>query len=433
MWPFRRQDAAPPNTKSASFLLGVPVGRGLPANANYTLLAKEGYSQNCVAFACVNRIASAISSVEPQLYKRTGAKLDKIEKHPLLDLMESQNPAQSGKEFLQQLVTHRLTGGNAFVYGVGMEANLKEVRELYLLHPAHMTVKPGKRVFPEKYEYKPSGEVITYPVDPLTGKSAVLHLKSVNPLDPWVGLSPMLAAAYAIDIHNEGQQWNRRLLENDARPSGALVMKGQDGNPATLTDDQYARLKTDIDQQYSGSQNAGRPMLLEGGLEWQEMSLSAKDMDFLEAKNSAANDIGLVFGVPPQLLGIPGAQTFANYEQANLSFWTDTVLPQLSLILEGFNRWLTPIYGDDLFLWYDENAIDALEPLRKAKFDRMNTTGFYSVNEKRRATNADDIEGGDVVLVPSTSIPLDLAGMSLSEPGSPAGQPPAEDDEEEEA
>ena len=427
---FRRTDAAPvTHTKAASFLLGMPAGRHLNATGvGYELLAREGYAENCVAFACVNKIAAAISSVEPQLYRKTGSKLDKLEDHPLLALMESPNAAQIGKEFLQALVAHRLTGGNAYVLGAGMDPNRRgsqDVKELHLLAPGRMTVFPGKSIFPDRYEYKPDSEAVTYRVDPLTGRSQVLHLKSFNPLNPWVGMSPMLAAAYAVDIHNAGQRWNKRLLDNDARPSGALVVKDAEGKPATLTDEQYSRLKADIDSQYSGASNAGRPMLLEGGLEWQQMSQTAKDMDFLNSKNSAATDIGLAFGVPPQLLGIPGSATFANYEQANLSFWTDTVIPLLSLVLEGFNRWLTPLYGDDLYLWYDENAIDALEPLRRAKFDRMNAAGFYTINEKRRATNADDIDGGDTVFVPSASVPLDLAGsIDLAEPGSEADPEP---------
>ena len=123
-----------------------------------------------------------------------------------------------------------------------------------------------------------------------------------------------------------------------------------------------------IDEQFSGAGNAGRPMLLEGGLDWKEMSLNPKDMEFLEGKHSAARDIALAFGVPPQLLGIPGDNTYSNYERgqarlldghrpaaARLDRWT------------RFNRWLTPLYGDDLFLWYDEEMIPALEPLRQAE------------------------------------------------------------------
>lgn len=120
------------------------------------------------------------------------------------------------------------------------------------------------------------------------------------------------------------------------------------------------------------------------------ISMNAKDMDFLKAKDSSARDIGLVFGVPSQLLQIPGDSTFANYEQATLSFWCDTILPLYALFLEGFNRWLTPLFGDDLFLWYDEESIPALEPRRKEKFARIQAAEWMTIDEKRRAGGQDD-------------------------------------------
>ena len=176
-----------------------------------------------------------------------------------------------------------------------------------------------------------------------------------------------------------------------------------------------------LDEEYSGAGNNGKPLLLEGGLEWQEMSLNPKDMDFLDGKHSAAREIALAFGVPPMLLGIPGDATYSNMFEARLALWTDTVLPILQLIIGGLNRWLTPHYGEGLYLWYDEEMIPALEPLRKAKSDRINAAAYMTVNEKRRAMGLDDADGGDVIFVPATNVPLDLAGqINLPEPGSPA-------------
>ena len=433
---FRRKDAAPPQRKAASFFMALGAGRCGLSGAGYDKLAQEGYAECVVAFQCINKVAAAIASVEPQLYRRgRGGKLSKVESHPLLDLMERPNAAQSGTEFMRHLVSYHQLSGNAYVLGNGLEGAFREKRpgELQLLNPGKVRVTPGPGFFAEAYEYRPdASRVITYPVDRISGRSAVLQLKTFNPLSPWYGLPPVLAAALGVDIHTGGQNWNKRLLDNGARPSGALIVKGGDGGQTELSDEQYARIKEMIDAQFSGQANAGRPLLLEGGLEWQEMSLNPKDMDFLEGKHSAARDIALAFGVPPQLVGIPGDSTYANYEQASLSFWTETVLPQLVLILEGFNRWLTPLYGDDLYLWFDEEMIPALEPRRNQKATRINASGYMTINEKRRAMGLDDVEGGDVVLVQSSTIPLDLAGqMDLPEPGSPADKPQEEIDDEE--
>jgi HK97 family phage portal protein len=398
-WPFARKgNALTHQLKSASFLFGTPsYTSAFSSNAGYRQFALEGYVTNGIVNACVNKIASAIASIEPQLYQRSkGGKLKKIDSHPLLDLLANPNPSQSGKEFIRYLVSYYLTGGNAYIYGNGLDAgSTKPPTELQLLNPGAVEIKGGKGLFPLQYEYKPSpDQKVVYSVDPITGKSAVMQFKTFNPLNAWYGISPMVAAAYGIDIHNSGQSWNTRLLKNDARPSGALTVKGADGKPATLTEDQYIRLKEEIDTQYTGTNNAGRPMLLEGGLEWQQLSMNPTDLDFLKGKDSAARDIGLVFGVPSQLLQIPGDSTFANYEQATLSFWTDTVIPMECVFLEGLNRWLTPLYGPDLFLWYDEDSIIALEPRRKEKFDRLNASQFMTLDEKRVAMGEDELPNG---------------------------------------
>ena len=153
----------------------------------------------------------------------------------------------------------------------------------------------------------------------------ILHLTLLHPLDDHYGLAPLEAAAVAVDTHNAAAGWNKALLDNAARPSGALVFSGAEG--AVLSDDQFERLKRELADEYQGARNAGRPLLLEGGLDWKPMSLSPKDMDFMEAKHTAAREIALAFGVPPQLLGIPGDNTYSNYQEANRVFFRASVLP----------------------------------------------------------------------------------------------------------
>lgn len=411
-------------TKSASFFLAGTSLNSMLVNSNYNALAGEGYAANAVAYACINKIANACASVELKLSRKTkDGKREPVTDHPLLDLLDRPNPTQSGDEFFRHMTAYYLLSGNMYLLGTNSDAKRPPL-ELVLLNPGNVKVVPGDSIFPKAYEYRTTAKTTSYPVDQISGRSQVMHLKTFNPIDPWVGLSPLVAAAYDIDIHNGSKRWNKRLLDNDARPSGALVVSDADGKPATLTVEQYTRLKEQIEQNFSGASNAGKPMLLEGGLDWKEMSLNARDMDFTEGKNSAARDIGLAYGVPPQLLGIKGDSTFANMEQATLGFWNDTVLPLLKLEIEALNRWLVPMYGPGLQLWYDEDEISALEPLRRAKAERINNSGYMTVNEKRRAMGFEDVQGGDVVFVPSSNIPLDLAGsMDLPEPGSAATQP----------
>ena len=108
---------------------------------------------------------------------------------------------------------------------------------------------------------------------------------------------------------------------------------------------QFARLKEEIEKNYQGATNAGRPLLLEGGLDWKPLSLTPKDMDFVEAKNAAARDIALAFGVPPLLLGLAGDNTHANYAEANRAFYRQTVIPLVRRTSEAIVQWLQPAYG----------------------------------------------------------------------------------------
>lgn len=430
---FRRKTTAPEARKStAYFWSAIGGGKGGLSGAEYDRIAAEGY-QCIVAFACINMIATAAASVEWQLYLRTRGKLAKVESHPLLDLIESPNPAQSGTEFRQWLISYHRLAGNAYVLrdGLGGAVRYQEPRELTLLNPGKVKIEPGPAHFPLRYEYKPDpNRTLAYPVDQVTGKSAVLHLKTFNPLNSWYGLPPLSAAALPVDIHTGGQQWNNKLIENGARPSGALVVQGTDGKPGTLNEEQRASLEIMLERRFSGSYNAGRPIVLEGGLDWKEMGINPKDMEFLEGKHSAARDIALAFGVPPMLLGIPGDNTYSNMQEAKVALWTDTLIPLICGVLESFNRWLTPAFGKDLYLWYDPETIDALEPVRKAKADRINTMDYLTPNEKRRAMGYDDFAEGktpaDDILVDSGKIPLSLAGdMGLAEPD-------AEEDDEDE-
>ena len=164
------------------------------------------------------------------------------------------------------------------------------------------------------------------------GRTAVIHIKALHPLDDHYGAGCLGAAAGAIAAHNAAAKWNAALLDNAARPSGALVHDpGDKGMP--LSAEQVDRLREELAESFAGGANAGRPLLLEGGLKWQALSLSPADMDFLELKHSAAREIAMAFGVPPMLLGLPGDATYANYREANRALWRLTVLPLCAKIL----------------------------------------------------------------------------------------------------
>jgi hypothetical protein len=140
-----------------------------------------------------------------------------------------------------------------------------------------------------------------------------------------------------------------------------------------------------LESGFQGAGNAGRPLLLEGGLDWKSMSMSPKDLDFMEAKHGAAREIALALGVPPMLLGIPGDNTFSNYQEANRTFWRQKVLPLVQRTADAFSEWLTSNASGELRFAADLDDIAALNDERDALWARLEKTSFLSNDEKREA------------------------------------------------
>ena len=373
-------------------------GRARWTPRDYAALAREGYQSNAIVFRAVRLIAEAIGSLSFVLYDGAA----ELTVHPLLDLLAHPNPRQDGASLLEGLSAHLLLSGNGYLEAVGVDGEGQtNVRELYALRPDRMKVVSGPDGWPQAYEYTVNGVTVRF--DQASGSSLgvthdvppILQLTLFNPLDDYYGLSPLEAAAVAVDTHNAAARWNKALLDNAARPSGALVYDGPEG--AIMADAQFERLKKELGEQYQGPANAGRPLLLEGGLDWKAMSLSPKDMDFMEAKHSAAREIALAFGVPPMLLAIPGDNTYSNYQEANRVFWRQTVLPLGNRIGAALAHWLAPAFGAGLTLAADTDRIDALAPDRAALWERVTRAPFLTVNEKRTATGYGALEGGDVL------------------------------------
>ncbi len=348
----------------------------------YDMLAEEGYRRNVIAFRCIKEIAQGAASVPWLLYDRQ----QELTEHPLLTLLTKPNPAQGQASWLEILYSDLMIAGNAYIEAVGEPGQWP--RELWVLRPDRMTVVPGRYGLPEAYEYRVNSQVYRWAADVANGNSPILHLKNFHPLDDWYGLSPMEAAAYAIDQHNEASKWNQALMQNGARPSGALVVQMNKDGDASLSEDQFERLKSQLDEQYSGPTNAGRPMLLEGGLQWVDMMLNPRDLDYLSARNSAAREIALAFGYPPMLLGIPGDNTYNNQREARLALWEQTILPMVHQLRDGLNNWLIQQGGAaaaGLRLDYDPDGISALSLRREQLWDKLNKATFLSEDEKRQA------------------------------------------------
>jgi HK97 family phage portal protein len=349
------------------------------APRDYAAFAREGFMQNAIVYRSVRMIAEAAGNVPLLLYDGAHELTD----HPLLDLVRRPNATATSVDLIEQLIGFLLVSGNGYLEAVVVG---DQIRELHALRPDRMQVIPGPDGWPESYSYTIDGRASRIAGDAIPGVRRILHIKLFHPVNDHYGMSPIEAAASAIDLHNTAAKWNKALLDNSARPSGALVYTARDGN---LTGEQYERLKRELESGFQGAMQAGRPLLLEGGLDWKSMSLTPKDMDFIEAKNAAAREIALALGVPPMLLGIPGDNTYSNYQEANRALWRQTVLPLVNRIAAALSSWLGASGEAALTFRPDLDAVEALNPERDALWTRLEAASFLTTDEKREAAGYD--------------------------------------------
>ena len=354
----------------------VPIARGFTspwaaafdgggkAPFEYTGAVRRAFVENPVAQRAVRIVAEGVGS----------APINPTDER-LASLLDA---CSAGQSLIETLAAHLLLHGNAYVQI--MKDGAGQPVELFALRPERISIVAGEDGWPAAYAYRLANQTLTIPLEDDSGWPNIIHLKAFHPGDDHYGAGCLAAAEQAVAIHNAASQWNRALLENAARPSGALVYDA--GDAGGLTSDQFDRLKAELTSAYSGQINAGRPMLLEGGLTWQSLSMSPADMDFANLKAAAARDIALAFGVPPMLLGLPGDNTYANYREANRALWRLTLLPLANKILSGIGQGLNPWFAGAA-LTVDLDQISALSEDRERLWSQVSGADFLSDAEKR--------------------------------------------------
>jgi HK97 family phage portal protein len=360
-------------TDTTSYL--IENGNAVWSDRNYIKFSQEGYLKNVIVHRAVTLIANACSSIKIVLKENSKV----ANNHQLNPILAEPCPSTSFSQFIENVVSYKLISGNAFLLANKDSNGL--IKEIYTLRPDRVKVIEGQKGLPQGYKYSVNEKENYFAFNPISFTCDILHIKSFNPLSNWYGVSPIEAAAFAVDQHNQASNWNQSLLQNSARPSGALIFK----NDTSLTEKQYTRLQEEIKRKYQSVQNTGRPMILEGGVDWKEMSLSPKDMDFIESKNLSAREIALAFGVPPQMLGIAGDNTYANLQEARLSLWEQTVIPLMENVVSSLNNWLKKFAGNEnIEISFDKDGIDAMAEKRYKLWERLENSTFLTVSEKRK-------------------------------------------------
>jgi HK97 family phage portal protein len=339
---------------------------------SYEAQVREAYLANPIAQRAVRIVAEGAAGVPVYAADPAGARAAGLVTGALVEAVAA------------QLLLH----GNAFLQIVGDAEGVPA--ELFPLRPDRVTIECDGRGWPAAYLYRAGEAATRVAARDGAGRPGLIHLRALNPVDDHYGVGSLGAAAGAVAVHNAAARWNKALLDNAARPSGALVYEA--GEAGALSAEQWARLKEEMEGAFAGAGNAGRPMLLEGGLRWQAMSLTPADMDFAGLKAGAAREIALAFGVPPMLLGLPGDNTYANYQEANRALWRLTIVPLVQKIADGVAE-AARAWWPGAALALDLDALPALAADRERLWGQVSAADFLSRDEKREMLGFEREEG----------------------------------------
>lgn len=403
-----KQDSRAANTIAIySRSTGGAFGGG--KNITYAAATKEGYKRLIWVYRCINALGEAVGSVPWKSYRRLAdGQITPLEdKYPLTQLLENPNPQDGRKEFLTKLMIHLSLAGNSYweVVLVGGKPY-----QLFSVRPDWMSPIPDPTVYLKGYKLNTKQGQPDIFFEP----HEILHLKYADPINEYVGMSPLQAAARTLVAENSAVSWNQTIFDNSAVPSGVLTVPSQ-----LLKAESKQELREALRAEFT-RENLNSPMILWGGMTWEKMGLSQRDMDFLEQRNLNKYEICGVFGVPPQIVGAQENPTYSNYGTARLSFWEDTVIGILDWLKGKINQRLAPYFGPDIFINYDLSSVPAM---RKSFADTIDVADkLYRMgvpfNEINRRLNMgfNDLPWGDAWWAPATLIPVTGAPDATSLP-----------------
>ncbi|MFI8028721.1 phage portal protein [Serratia marcescens] len=338
-------------------------------------------------FSCVRVLAESVGMLPCGLFEqldRGNRRAVKERLHKLLSVKP--NGYMTPQEFWELLVGCLCLRGNFYAYKVKA---LGEVVELLPLDPGSVVPRLGSDWNPVYQVTFPDGTSDTLTQD------EIWHVR-IFTLDGLNGLSPIAYARQAIGLGMATEEHGSRLFGNGAVTSGVLQ------TDQTLTDDAFNRLKNDFEARHQGLANAHRPMILEMGLKWNQISLSAEDAQFLETRKFQLEEICRIYRVPLHMVQNTDRATFNNIENLGIGFINYSLVPYLTRIEQRINVGLVKPASQGRF-YAKFNAGALLRGDMKSRFEAYATGinwGIYSPNECRDLEELNPREGGDIYLTP---------------------------------
>ncbi|MGE4572714.1 MAG: phage portal protein, partial [Candidatus Izemoplasmatales bacterium] len=375
-----------------------PINKKNPYEGENIIHAYQGANW---VYACVREISENIGTLPIKVrHKKT---LGTVDDSKVKDLLYYVNEISNKTDFIVSLVAYLELRGEFFILKDGMTVRNKIPKRLYVKDPAqfkYVLASDGTRINHWVYRYlTPDGKEREMNIKP----ENLVYARYFNPMHPIRGMAPLEAARNSVLEEYQAKQYNINFFQNDASVGGVLETEGN------IQDSVFRRLEEQIRQKYSGAENAGKTMILEGGLKYKPISLNHKDMQYLETRKMSREEICAVFRVPPPVVGIFEYASYANSEQSYISFWTKTLLPKIKLIQDIFNKFFFDVYEPDYFMEFDITEVPVLQALLSKKMDiaiKMRNIGYPIdiIDEKLNIDFLKDYDLSKVDLEPGDNI-----------------------------
>ncbi len=322
---------------------------------DFETYAREGYNQNALIFSAIMYKVRALTSAKLGAF--TGDP-----KHPepaapthrLSTLLARPNFHQSTTEFLQQGIVYQNIAGNWYIF---LDRNNKSKQypiALYNLRPDRVKIVPGERTL-KGFMYYPEGKNEGVPILP----EDMIHIKYPNPLDPLeglgYGLSPIAPSAQSGDADNAVTRMLKLLFDNGTMLGGVLKFN------LSMDDEDVADARRRWQEVYGGVHNWGQVAILDNAGDFTPLSVDLQKLTFKDIDGRNEARVLGPLGVPGMLIGMPGAMersTYANFEQADRVFWTNTFIPELRLSEIELQFTLT---DGEVYPRYDTSEVPALQ------------------------------------------------------------------------
>lgn len=356
----------------------------------------QTYQKSLYVFRCVKKIAQKTASIDWNLYKLKNKQGDTTEVfvHEALDILYRPNPFQTKTEFFEKYMINKLLTGQSFVLKVRDDRG--HVVELWNLRPDYVTIIKDTEAFIKGYEFNKQDGTRT-----VFAPEDVIYDAEPSPLDEWGGLSILQAAQVRVDTEEFATKYQRYFFRNNARPD--FILSSDD----MISSDQKEEIKKDWDKKHRGVINAGRGAFLEMGLKYQQVSISQREMDYIESLKMTRDDILTAFAVPKPIIAITEDVNYANAKTAMEVFLTETIQPEINRVTEKLNEHLVyPEYGDIYYIDYDRSFIP--ENVReKAEVNQiLINSNVKLINEVREEMGLEPVVGGWSMYMPLANVPV---------------------------